>query len=97
MPSKNNLSALKDPPRKSILPTAEPSNEGAPVITKGKGPLTGRTGQVGRPPKAKEEKRDYKITLSLTQAQGHRVKTKAGLASEAALIYDHLEKTGFFA
>ena len=96
MPSKNNLSALKDKPRKSILPIAEVSNDGKLVTTKGGEPLMGRTGQVGRPPKEKAEKRNYKITLSLTQAQGDRVKTKAGLASEAAIIYDHLEKTGFF-
>jgi len=96
MPSKNNLSALKDKPRKSILPIAEVLNDSKLIMAKKGEPLTGRVGQVGRPPKAKAEKRDYKITLSLTQAQGDRVKTKAGLASEAAIIYDHLEKIGFF-
>lgn len=96
MPSKNDLSALKSPERKTILPKTAPSNDGPPVRTKGQKPLTGKEGQVGRPPKAKEEKRDYKITLSLTQGQGAKLKDKAGLASEAAVIYDHLQKTGFF-
>lgn len=96
MPSKNNLSALKSPARESILPSAEPSTEITPAKVRNERPVTRKAKAVGRPPKPKAEKRDYKITLSLTKDQGHKIKAKAGIASEAALIYDYLEKTGFF-
>ncbi len=91
MPSKNDLSAFKDKAAKTILP---PANDGAGRKA-ARGPLTGKK-TVGRPKKKPAEKRDYKITLSLTDGEGHKVQEKAGLAPEAAVIYDHLLKNGFF-
>jgi hypothetical protein len=96
MPSKNDLSGLKTPERQPILPKAGQANDGAPVVTKGKKPLTEKPGRAGRKPKTKAEKRSHKIMLSLTPDEGATVKAKAGLASEATLVYDHLKKTGFF-
>ena len=93
MPSKNDLSAFKKPEKKAILPSKAASNDGAPVKTKGKKPLTG---QMGRPTKPDAEKHDYKIQLSLTKGQGAKLKEKAGLASEAVVIREHLKSTGFF-
>lgn len=92
MPGKNSLSGLKRKPSSSggVLPESGASNDRA-----AKGPLTGRK-QVGRPRKKPEEKRDYKITLSLTQAEGQKIKEKAGLAGEATLVYAELEKLGLF-
>ncbi len=91
MPRKNDLSKLKVKVSSGILPIG-PANTDALGGTA----VTGRKGQVGRPPKAKGEKRDYKITLPVTQAQGDLIRHKAGLAGEASIIYDHLKKTGFF-
>lgn len=96
MPSKNDLNALKAPERKNILPKTGLLDDGVAVRTEGHRPATGRGGQGGRPPKALEEKRSYRVSLSLTQAEGEKVKAKAGLANEATLIYHHLKETGFF-
>ena len=99
MPKRNDLSSLKVGTQRPILP----SSASAPKRTRAtSAPGDARHSRrspkpkVGRPPKPKADKRDYKITLSLTQAQGATVKDKAGLATEAAVIYDHLVKTGFF-
>lgn len=92
MPSKNDLSAFKKPaPKSSILP---PANEGQGAdheLT----PLTPRK-RIGRPPKKPSEKRDYKITLSLTRAEGAKISQKSGLAGEATYLYDKLLKAGVF-
>ena len=85
MPSKNDLTALKQGLQEPILPSPVPTTA-----------RTRTTSPIGRPPKPKDEKRSYKVTISLTEAQGALVKAKAGLANEAAIIYDHLVKTGFF-
>ena len=94
MPSKNNLSALKqDKKEKPILPS---NNQPEQVDTQpAKAPLAGIK-PVGRPRKKPAEKRDYKITLSLTKAEGAKIKEKAGLAGEATYLYDLLEKAGAF-
>jgi len=52
--------------------------------------------KTGRPPLKKAEKRDYKITVSMTREQGKKIKEKAGLAGEATYLYDLLEKAGAF-
>ena len=96
MPRKNDLSKLKVKVSSGILPIGPASADAMGGATTGESAVTGRKGQVGRPPKAKSEKRDYKVTLSVTQAQGDLIRHKAGLAGEASIIYDHLEKTGFF-
>ncbi len=84
MPRKNDLSTLKTEPETSaILPYKL-------AVT----PLTKKA--VGRPKKKPAEKRDYKITLSLTQAEGKKVAVKAGLAGEATYLYAMLEKAGIF-
>jgi hypothetical protein len=89
MPSKNDLSAFKKPaPKSSILP---PANEGQGADHG----LTPRK-RIGRPPKKPSEKRDYKITLSLTRAEGAKISQKSGLAGEATYLYDQLLKAGVF-
>ena len=92
MPSRNDLSALKTGAKKSILP-----------IDSGRGSMTpeapetkSETGRVGRPPKAKTEKRSYKITLSLTPAEGSKIAEKAGLAGEATFLYAFLKDSDIF-
>jgi len=91
MPSKNDLSALKGrDEQKKILPEAVTT----PEVPKVRPPLRHR--RVGRPKKAPAEKRDYKITLSLTQTEGAKVSEKAGLVNEATYLYAMLEKTGLF-
>lgn len=90
MPSKNNLSALK---KTAVKPTILPETTTAKPQTI---PKTRKTGKVGRPQKDVSEKRDYKITLSLTQAQGKAIAEKAGLAGEATYLYAELKRTGMF-
>lgn len=93
MPSKNDLSALKTNSTKpTILPV---SNTVEPVIPRTKA-KTVTTGKVGRPRKAKSEKRSYKITLSLTETEGQKIAAQAGLASEATFLYAELQKAGLF-
>lgn len=87
MPSKNDLSGLKASTPK-ILPESKPVE---------KEPIRPRfTKQIGRPKKKAEEKRTYKITLSLTQAEGKRIAEQAGLAGEATYLYAMLKKSGIF-
>ena len=96
MPSKNSISGLlksgggeKNP----ILPkTPEPEAGGGTAVVRS--PRKSR--KIGRPKKAKVEKRDFKITLSLTQAEGEKILEKAGLADKATYLYDFLKKKGAF-
>ncbi len=91
MPSKNDLSALKGATKKPVI---LPSNDLPPVakmIEKSK-PSEGQG--VGRPPKQKEEKRSYKVTLSLTPSEGAKLAEKSGLAGEATYLYAKLKETG---
>ena len=97
MPSKNNLSALKqDKKPNPILPATAPEpeqptpQESTPIAT------TAKPKTIGRPRKRPEDKRDYKVTLSLTRAEGAKIKDKAGLAGEATYLYDLLKKAGAF-
>jgi len=92
MPSKNDLSALKTGARKTILPANETRTP--PAIKAAK--TAEKTGRVGRPPKEKTEKRSYKITLSLTPAEGKKIAEKAGLAGEATFLYAFLKDSGTF-
>jgi len=92
MPSRNDLSALKTGTKKPILP----ANDGRTVqASETQAPKT-KTGRVGRPPKGKTEKRSYKVTLSLTPAEGAKIAEKAGLAGEATFLYAHLKDSNIF-
>lgn len=82
MPSKNDLTALKQPAQKPILPANDKP-----------APLTGKK-KAGRKPAP--DKRSYKVLMSLTEGQGAKLEEKSGLAGGATVIYDHLLKTGFF-
>lgn len=84
MPSKNDLSGFKGGDLK-ILP--EPARTVQSVIEHKK---------VGRPKKNPDLKRNYKVTVSLTQAEGAMIREKAGLASDATYLYSMLEKAGVF-
>lgn len=97
MPSKNNLSALKqDKKPNAILPATAPTpvqsrpEDSSPVAP------PGQQKAIGRPRKRPEDKRDYKVTLSLTRSEGAKIKDKAGLAGEATYLYDLLKKAGAF-
>jgi hypothetical protein len=98
MPSKNNLSALKqDKKPNPILPARAPEQvqarpqESTQVVAR-----PAKQKAIGRPRKPLEDKRDYKVTLSLTRAEGAKIKDKAGLAGEATYLYDLLKKAGAF-
>lgn len=96
MPSKNNLSALKqDKKLKPILPSTDQVERGQ-VSSESLSTQLIEKKTIGRPRKAPKDKRDYKITLSLTKSEGTVVKEKAGLAGEATYLYDLLEKAGAF-
>lgn len=92
MPSRNDLSALKTGAKKPILPT----NDASTVIAVETQTPKVKTGRVGRPPKGKTEKRSYKVTLSLTPAEGAKIAEKAGLAGEATFLYAFLKDSGAF-
>lgn len=93
MPSKNDLSALKTSSKKApILPVSEPVKTAIPQA-KAK---TVKTGKVGKPPKPKDEKRSYKITVSLTESEGAKIAEQAGLAGEATYLYAKLHEIGLF-
>ena len=93
MPSKNDLSALKAVKKPAILP----ANDGAGKATvPDHSPVSGASGRVGRPPKRPTEKRSYKVTLSLTPAEGRKLAEKAGLAGEVTYLYAFLTETGLF-
>jgi len=92
MPSRNDLSALKTGTKKPILP----ANDGRTAETPEPIAPKAKTGRVGRPPKEKTEKRSYKVTLSLTPAEGAKIAEKAGLAGEATYLYAFLKDSGAF-
>ena len=92
MPSRNDLSALKTGTKKPILPIRDNRGSVTPEPPK----MKPETGRVGRPPKAKTDKRSYKITLSLTPAEGRKIAEKAGLAGEATFLYAFLKDSGAF-
>ena len=48
--------------------------------------------RMGRPPA--EEKRTFKVTLSFTEAEGRRLKEKAGLVPMATYLLASLEEAG---
>lgn len=95
MPSKNNVSTLRKKQGETapVLPTHDQDNFSDVVeeVTKPR-----KKKQIGRPKKNPAEKRDYKITISLTQAEGKKIKEKAGLAGEATYLYAMLEQNGEF-
>ena len=96
MPKKNDISGLlktgEGSQKAPILPaTSEPRTEKPSAVEPASSPR-----RVGRPKKSKVEKRDFKITLSLTQREGEEILKKAGLADKATYLYDFLEKNGAF-
>jgi len=92
MPSRNDLSALKTGTKKPILPIRSDRDAGTPEPPT----IKSETGRVGRPPKEKTAKRSYKITLSLTPAEGCKIAEKAGLAGEATFLYAFLKDSDIF-
>ena len=97
MPSKNNLSALKqDKKPNPILPAKVPEPEQPTPLDSAPVAAPAKQKAIGRPRKRPEDKRDYKVTLSLTRAEGAKIKDKAGLAGEATYLYDLLKKAGAF-
>ena len=46
--------------------------------------------------KKPEEKRDFKVVLSLTQAEGEVLLGKSGLVDKATYVYSELKKQGMF-
>ena len=103
MPQKNSLAGIKPPDKEKYVPVLPQENKALevsndPVTPNSQEPekpqpATTRK-RVGRPPLKKAEKRDYKITLSLTQAQGLAIKKQSGLAGEASFLYNELVKAG---
>lgn len=93
MPSKNDLSALKAVKKPAILPAND--GEGRRVLIDPP-PASDASGRIGRPPKRPAEKRSYKVTLSLTPAEGRKLAEKAGLAGEATYLYAFLTDNGLF-
>lgn len=97
MPSKNDISGLLKKPEKkeTILPEkelkAKPATKAAKKASRG-----GEKKRIGRPPKSPEEKRDFKVVLSLTQAEGQQLLEKAGLVDKATYVYSELKKQGLF-
>ncbi len=94
MPSKNSLQAVQ--PAKPAKVERKPVLPQVPGDQPGSTSAKPRKKRMGRPPLDKAAKRDYKVTLSFTGEQGRAIQAKAGLASEATVLYDHLLKTGFF-
>lgn len=99
MPSKNSLASIKQPPKeqgdyKPVLPANTDSGAGEGIAEAQPAKTPRARKKIGRPPKEKAEKRDYKITLSLTQEQGRAIKKKAGIAGEATYLYDQLLQAG---
>lgn len=91
MPSKNDLSALKGATQKPVI---LPSNDLPPVAKVIEKPRPVEGQGVGRPAKQKEEKRSYKVTLSLTPSEGAKLAEKSGLAGEATYLYAKLKEMG---
>lgn len=52
--------------------------------------------KVGRPRKEKTEKRNQKVTLSLTDAEREKVKEKSGMVAEATYLLSVLRQSGVF-
>lgn len=53
-------------------------------------------GRGGRPAKPVAEKRNYKVVLSLTPAEGKTLREKAGLVKDATYLYAALKEAGVF-
>jgi len=86
---RNSLTAFKQPA--PILPTSEPE----PVV-KPAAKTAPKPGRKGPKPKPASEKRDHRVLLSFTKAEGIKSKEKAGLAGEATAIYAFLQEHGYF-
>lgn len=92
MPSKNDLSALKKSTDKpAILPEEVKPMQKAAVKP---APANQSKGVGGRPAKPKDEKRSYKVVLSLTETEGQELSQQAGLAGDATFLYAKLKDLG---
>lgn len=89
MPSKNDLSALKDATNKPVI---LPSNNVPPTAKMEINAKPKGQGVGGRPTKPKAEKRSYKVVLSLTESEGRALTEKAGLAGDATYVYAKLKE-----
>jgi len=99
MPSKNDLSAFKSTKQETaILPVKPVAREDRQELVETRAETSTKTKPktIGRPKKPAAEKRDCKITLSLTKAEGAVIREKAGIAADAAYLYQVLEKAGAF-
>jgi len=95
MPGKNDLKRLMEinatEEQSAILPSID-SAETKQTPSKKAVKKT----KMGRPKKSEQEKRDFKITLSITQSEGQKILDKSGLADNATYLYDFLKKNGAF-
>lgn len=90
MPSKNNIKQFLESTKvdETILPSPKSEN---------KSPIKKQPSQViGRPKKDPKEKRDFKVTLSLTQEEGQILVEKAGLVDKATYLYALLKENKCF-
>lgn len=87
MPSKNDLSGLLNQTAQAGKNSILPQKEMLPSEPQRK---------VGRPRKKLSEKRDYKISLSLTEEEGNTIRKKAGLAGDATFVYALLKEQKVF-
>ena len=92
---RSDLSAYKRPSEAPSLPAvlAEVKKEqpARPVERTPK-----KRAAVGRPKKPPQNKRDQKITLSLTKKEKQVISEKAGLIPEATYLLSKLRKAGLF-
>lgn len=79
MPSKNDLSALKAKPKNTL----KQSVDAQPVKPANKA-------KVGRKAKSPAEKESFSLMLKLTEAEGQRLKEKAGMVPLATYVKAHL-------
>lgn len=91
---RSDLSAYKrSPEAPSAAVLAEVKKE-QPVRTVDRTPK--KRAVVGRPKKPPQNKRDQKITLSLTKKEKQIISEKAGLIPEATYLLSRLRKAGLF-
>jgi len=100
MPSKNNISQFLKPQKKeAILPASKEEKENlepkkkSPTSRKQVRGVTKET-KIGRPKKSQEEKRSFKVVLSLTPSEGENLQKKSGLIDNATYVYSELKKSG---
>lgn len=79
MPSKNDLSSLKAKPKNTLKKAVDVQ----PVQTAGKA-------KVGRKAKPAAEKESFSLMLKLTEAEGQKLKERAGMVPLATYVKAYL-------